>query len=167
MPPFTNSRGTESERFWKRVRILDNGCWQWIGGKDKRGYGRFALANAIPHQIKLISPHVYAYTRYVGPIPNGLELDHLCRFTSCVNPLHLEPVTHQINMLRGTGPVAQAAKKTHCLNGHLLDEENTYIAKTGARYCRACKKLRRQKAKATNGNQPTTNRTADKQPANG
>jgi hypothetical protein len=88
----------------------------------------------------------------VGPVPDGLELDHLCRNPGCVNPDHLEPVTHKENMLRGFNPSATNARKTHCHKGHFFDAENTYIATTGARRCRTCLRelqrnwRRRQKA---------------------
>jgi hypothetical protein len=89
----------------------DDQCWEWRGWRDRHGYGRI--------DVKRVSrlAHRIAYEILIGPIPDGLELDHLCRNTSCVNPAHLEPVTHRENMGRGT-----FATKTHCPAGHLYAE---------------------------------------------
>jgi hypothetical protein len=87
--------------------------------------------------------HRFAYSVLVGPIPDGLQIDHLCRNEMCVNPEHLEPVTQRINMLRGTGPQAVNAQKTHCPKGHPLSGNNVYahtVRATGTpgRRCRTC-----------------------------
>lgn len=133
--------GTEMERFWRKVLILENGCWFWTGGKDNQGYGFFAL-EAKPR--KGIGAHVYAYTRSVGPVPEGLELDHKCRNPSCVNPLHLEPVTTRVNVLRGFGACAINVRKTHCIHGHPFSGENLYLRPDGGRACRTCQQTARQ-----------------------
>lgn len=102
-----------NERFWRFVnRSAD--CWLWIGGKDYDGYGIFK-SNGRSHRA-----HRFAYELLVGPIPDGLTLDHLCRVTCCVNPKHLEPVTTRVNTLRGTGPPAVNARRVLCVNGHPL-----------------------------------------------
>jgi hypothetical protein len=79
------------------------------------------------------SAHRWAYEAFVGPIPEGLEIDHLCRNRACVNPAHLDPVTHQENMSRG-----KAARMTHCHKGHPFDEANTRMEAYGSRRCKEC-----------------------------
>lgn len=121
-------------RFWAKVdRRAAEECWPWLG-MTRRGYGRFYVAKGA-----LRSAHRISYELLVGPIPEGLELDHLCRNHSCVNPAHLEPVTHRENVLRGEGLAAKCAVKTHCSKGHPYDEANTYIEPKGKkRHCRVC-----------------------------
>ncbi|KAB2977369.1 HNH endonuclease [Streptomyces sp. SS1-1] len=85
--------------------------------------------------------HRVAYQEIVGPIPEGLQLDHLCRVRHCVNPAHLEPVTSRENTLRGENLVAINAAKTHCKRGHLFDAANTYRWRN-SRICRECRRLR-------------------------
>ncbi len=121
---------TEEERFWSKVEKTES-CWIWTGYKDKLGYGRFGKDR----------PYRFAYTLLVGPIPPGLSLDHLCRNPSCVNPAHLEPVTHRTNVLRGINPMAQEARQMHCKRGHEFTPENTRLYR-GHRYCRACDRER-------------------------
>lgn len=88
--------GMDEYRFWERTSILPNGCMAWQGAKRK-GYGRY---NNHGHNM---TAHIYAYEQSIGPIPEGLDLDHLCRNRSCVNPAHLEPVTRAVNLRRGLG----------------------------------------------------------------
>lgn len=135
-----NRRGTETQRFWRKVKILDDGCWLWIGSRYTDGYGLFYLTGPGSKPKRVLS-HVYAFTHCIGPIPAGLELDHLCRNRACVNPLHLEPVTNKVNVLRGSGPTALNARKSHCLNGHPLSGDNLYRTPKGFRACRACRRL--------------------------
>lgn len=115
----------------------------WTAGVSHDGYGRFRLGK------KNIYAHVLSYQIAVGKIPEGMEIDHKCRVTRCVNPDHLEPVTHKKNMLRGKNPVATHARKTHCVNGHPFDAANTYFQSGRRRQCRACnaEAVRRYKAK--------------------
>ena len=87
--------------------------------------------------------HRLAYELEIGPIPAGLEIDHLCRVRNCVNPAHLEPVTHAENIRRGTGPLAENARKTECVHGHPLEGANLYVRPgDGHRQCRACNTAR-------------------------
>lgn len=137
-PASVNSGGvaTESEvrmrrktsveaRFWSKVQKGDL-CWTWIGGTFTEGYGAFS-----PAAGRRVRAHRYAYELVVGPIPEGLVLDHLCRNILCVNPAHLEPVTSGENVLRGEGPPAKRARQTHCKRGHPLSGPNLHIDNHG------------------------------------
>ena len=116
--------------------VSDAPCWQWA--KNPKGrYGQFSVGKQ-----KGISAHRASYELFNGPIPAGLTVDHLCRNTRCVNPAHLEAVTQRVNTLRGTGPIAVNAAKTHCDHGHELTDANTYIDKRGARCCRPCQRAK-------------------------
>ena len=128
-----------AERFWPKVnKNGEGGCWLWTAGQNGTGYGRFDKSVA----------HRFSYTLLVGPVPEGLDLDHLCRVRHCVNPAHLEPVTRSENLRRGdtgkhaTGEVIaeRQRRKTHCPRGHAYSPENTYVLPTRptARYCRQC-----------------------------
>lgn len=132
------------ERFWAKVaRGLDNECWPWQASSNSWGYGRMrwkARRKALAHRI--------AYELLVGPIPEDLVLDHLCRVRLCVNPRHLQPVTLQENILRGEGPAAKQARQTHCLRGHPFNKANTYHAKSGRRNCRACRRVRKREQRS-------------------
>ena len=110
-------------------------CWLWTAGRDRMGYGRFGT----PHAPHWSLAYRIAYEWLVGPIPEGLVIDHLCRVPACVNPAHLEPVTFRENLMRGLrkGPPA----KDYCPYGHRKDEANTYVYR-GHRSCRTCVRLR-------------------------
>lgn len=122
-------------RFYNGFDVDENECWIWQKQLSPDGYGRFKVNG------EQIYAHIYSYNLFIGPVPDGLELDHRCRVHSCVNPDHLEAVTHRENTLRGTGPTAVNARKTHCDHGHEFTVENTRIAK-GKRHCRACCRIR-------------------------
>lgn len=126
--------------------VLENGCWEWTGARDPHGYGRWGVDG------KMVLTHRWMYELHIGKIPSGFELDHLCRNPPCLNPDHLEPVSHRENCLRGTSPLARNAAKTHCVNGHPFDEKNTYIyprqPKGCARACRTCRRDHRARATA-------------------
>lgn len=122
------------ERFWAKVRIADDDeCWEWTASVCDEGYGRF---NANDIELPSTLAHRIAWTWLVGPIPDGLTLDHLCRNTSCVNPNHLEPVTASENSRRA---IPWNRGKTHCVHGHEFDEANTYVCRNGRRACRTCR----------------------------
>lgn len=117
-------------------RITESGCWEWIAGRSTFGYG---ITN---YQRKQMKAHRASYLVFCGDVPEGLELDHLCRNRACINPAHLECVTSRENTLRGIGPAAMHAAKTHCLHGHEFSPENTRIDSKGHRICRACHRER-------------------------
>ena len=115
---------------------VGDGCWQWSSLRVD-GYGR------IRYQKKDQLAHRVVYELLVGPIPEDLTLDHLCRNRGCVRPAHLEPVTRGENVLRGESLPAKNARKTHCIRGHLLIEENLEPNrsswKRADRRCRLCR----------------------------
>jgi hypothetical protein len=128
-------------------------CWLWTDRITEAGYATYG----VPGTTAFV--HRWMYQRFVGPIPDGAELDHRCHSDDkrcpggpcvhrrCVNPQHLEAVSHRTNMLRGRGVSAENVVKTHCLNGHPFDAGNTYIhPKKGTRRCRACQSERSRKA---------------------
>lgn len=126
------------QRFWMKVSRWDpDWCWEWTGGRavvrGQQAYGHFTIKR------KTIGAHRFSYELHKGPIPLGLEIDHLCRNQACVNPAHLEAVTRSVNQRRGPGSV------THCKNGHEFSVENTYRAPGTSR--RACKSCRREALK--------------------
>ncbi len=125
-------------RFWRYVDKNDSGCWLWTASLNKWGYGQLYAGSLNGKRLTPFIAHRFSYQLNVGPIPEGLDLDHLCRVRSCVNPDHLEPVTRRENIVRGIGFCAENAKKTHCANGHPYDDENTRITKNGWRRCSAC-----------------------------
>lgn len=134
-------RPTTVERFWAKVdRRGDNECWLWTATLNSRGYSQFQY----DHRVGL--GHRFAYELLVGPIPDGLQIDHLCRTPACVNPAHLEPVTNRENSRRG-----YRATKTHCPQGHPYSGDNLIIRHSG-RSCRICVNIkqnqRRQRMKS-------------------
>lgn len=131
------------ERFEAKVNRTAT-CWIWTAGTNGSGYGRFYVDGGMTYA------HRYSYERSVGPIPSGLNLDHLCKTTLCVNPAHLEPVTQAENIRRGDWFIASNAAKTHCLYGHEYTESNTFRNRHGHRQCLTCRRkrdLKRQPAK--------------------
>lgn len=120
-------------------------CWLWQGLLTDQGYARVNIrGNTRGNRYRLL--HRILYTHFIGPIPAELECDHLCRVRNCVNPGHLELVTHAENTLRGQGPTAINAKKTHCPNGHPYAGDNL-VPRQGRRKCRACDIARKTRAR--------------------
>lgn len=130
-----HERQSVLEMFTERVEKHPDGCWHWTGPVDRSGYAVFRAHG------KRFRGHRWAYEHFVGPIPAGLVIDHLCRVHGCVNPAHLEPVTNRENVLRGVGRAAQNARKSHCPSGHELAGDNVRISGR-RRYCRACRARR-------------------------
>jgi len=124
-------------RFAPKVERVESGCWIWRAARLSAGYGLFYWNK------KYGRAHIYSFETFRFKVPEGLELDHLCRNPLCVNPFHLEAVTHRINMLRGSGAAARNAKKTHCPRGHPYSPENTIPhivrGKYIGRVCKICK----------------------------
>lgn len=127
------------ERLYSKIKEdPDTGCLEWTGATDHKGYGRIQRGGRAGGTAR---PHVIAWELEHGPVPEGLELDHLCDNPPCVNPDHLEPVTHRENMLRGkTNACAQHARKTHCVNGHPLSGDNLVPRPDGSRGCGECRR---------------------------
>ena len=128
------------ERFWEKVQKTGHSdCWVWMSSKNGRGYGTFAM-NKDGHQSTKLA-HRVAYELEIGPIPNGLSLDHRCRNRLCVNPAHLEPTTIRENLLRAPTTVSTLnSQKMFCPKGHALEGDNLmrYYLKKGVRQCRIC-----------------------------
>jgi hypothetical protein len=130
------------DRIKANIKIDSNGCWNWQLSKERGGYGKIKVA----YKSKLA--HRVSYEVFVGEIPNGLQLDHICKVRACVNPAHLEPVTAKENLHRSSLKELWAAKKevTHCPQGHKYTTANTLIKQNkwgnDCRNCRTCHRER-------------------------
>lgn len=133
----------DEKRFMAKVAKDSTGCWVWNAKRSSGGYGRLKLNG------RHLQAHRVSYEMFVGPIPDGLDLDHLCRNRACVNPEHLEPVTRRENLLRGETVAAQRASQTRCIHGHPFTPENTMRASSGGRACRECNRQRSERWRAS------------------
>lgn len=124
-----------SQPYWTKLREGQNGCIEWSGKVRPDGYAR--SNGAYLHRAE--------YERLVGPIPDGLELDHLCRNRACVNVLHLEPVTRSVNTFRGDHPNRRVSV---CPQGHPYSGDNLYQTPQGRRMCRTCMRARTRAQRA-------------------
>jgi hypothetical protein len=119
-------------RFKSKVLIV-NECWIWKASKLKNGYGLFTDENG-----KTVTAHRWSYHKFVGDIPSGLVIDHICRNPSCVNPNHLQAISQSNNIKRSLLVKARSAR-THCKNGHEFTPENTrYVKGQRGRRCATC-----------------------------
>lgn len=133
------------DRFWTHVDFDGpDGCWLWTGYVLWNGYGQFIWRQ--PGLTRFV--HRIAYMLLIGPIPDGHDLDHLCRVRNCLNPWHLEPVTRRTNLLRGEHPRMVASRTGICVSGrHALSGDNVYRHRNGTKTCLSCRN-ERQAAKA-------------------
>jgi len=137
------------EQYSERIAFEPNsGCWLWVGALDPCGYGR--ITSGPRKNVKEEKAHRVSYRERHGAIPDGKELDHKCRVRCCVNPDHLEAVTHLENMRRGIVGTWQKAR-THCPRGHEYSAENTYT-EHGRRHCRECGRIRGRVARTAKMN---------------
>ena len=128
------ARIPDDVRFWATVTPGSDGCLIWTGARNPKGYGTFRTEEGTA------SAHRWAYTFRYGSIPDGMEIDHLCFIRACVNPDHMEPVTHAENVRRGRHN--QNHGKDKCIHGHRFDEQNTSLDTLGKRVCRVCARRR-------------------------
>ena len=117
--------------------VVVESCWEWVGGTSSTGYGRVYDGN------RMAQAHRVMYEIRVGPIPDGMEIDHLCRNRRCINPDHMEPVTHRENSARGLSPSAVSRRTGLCVRGHAMTPDN--IEKNGPNKvrCKTCARERR------------------------
>lgn len=128
-----------SERFWAKVDQT-NFCWNWTGSKCK-GYGQLRINK------RNVYAHRFIYEAMLGRIPDGYQIDHLCRNSACVNVTHLEPVTKDENNRRGNSPAGQKSRQTHCKRGHPLSGDNLDMHMGKFRRCRACHREQENRAR--------------------
>jgi hypothetical protein len=133
-----------AERILARTTVQNNGCWTCSLGLTGNGYAMIRIGSRTDGTSRRVPVHRFMYELLVGPIPQGLDLDHVkergCTSRACWNPEHLEPVTNLENILRGESYQARNARKTHCKRGHPYDEANTRRRPDGGRDCRTCRR---------------------------
>jgi hypothetical protein len=143
--PLGSARKTLRERFESKIIRTDDGCWEWSGAHfQATGYAVFCVKDERDGKWHPTVAHRVSYELYVGPIPDGLHVDHRCRNRGCVRPEHLEPVTQRENTLRGEAPSAISVRENRCQRGHEFTPENTITRpnRPGKRECRECVRAR-------------------------
>lgn len=140
---------SHERRIAARVRVDEDGCWNWKLRVTDDGYG--LITHKVNGKLRVVGAHRFSYEATLGPIPFGLTLDHLCRNRRCVNPSHLEPVTNYENWRRGNSPAAINARRTHCHRGHKLPP----VGSARYRTCQAC--LAEMRATPAHPSHGTTN----------
>jgi hypothetical protein len=140
------SRGLTIEQRLIRLSEMDTetGCRVWTGAVVASGYGKISLPAG------RVGAHRVAYETWVGQLPQGMTVDHLCRNRRCINPAHMEAVHGRANTLRGEGMTAKRARQTHCKRGHELTGGNVYLWRT-SRICRTCRRERDERKRARVG----------------
>ena len=134
---------TLEDRFWAKVNRVDASCWDWLASRTPKGYGHLSVNG------RLVSAHRAVWILCRGPIPEGFEIDHICRNRGCVRPEHLQVVPPGFNVRQGVEEhVRRKRAQTHCIHGHPLDSENTYVTKDKRRKCRTCVKLMMRRLRA-------------------
>lgn len=138
---------TLEERFWIKVNKTET-CWLWTAFLDNKGYGKFQVGKQSQRA------HRFSYELLVEPIPQGLQIDHLCKIRNCVNPAHLEAVTLQENVRRSSVG-SNFRDRTHCANGHEYTAENT-VRRAGVhgRQCKTCDRAKTNRYQAKKNGTP-------------
>lgn len=139
---FDRKLGSSEDRFWSRIAVVDD-CWEWLGARYRNGYGQFM------DRAKNRLAHRWAYEHFRGPIPAGMQIDHLCRNRGCVKPDHLEIVDDFENQRRGKTLTARNLAKTHCDHGHLLDGISRVAGRRDHRYCKECARIYQRHLRAS------------------
>lgn len=140
-PPVGYIKKPLLDRLREKIEKLPDGCWRWTAALDKAGYGRIGVDG---RRGKTEYAHRITFKIHHGDIPDGTELDHLCRNRWCVNPDHLEAVTHKVNMYRGAAPAIQIMHAGKCKRGHDRTIENSYVYPSGRMICQICRRERRK-----------------------
>ena len=130
-----------SERLLEKYVVLDNGCWQWQGAVSSH-YGTIKASQTLDGGRRTLLVHRLSYEIHKGPIPEGLQIDHLCHNKLCINVEHLEAVTSQVNCMRKLNKDNQYVNRAHCSQGHEYSWDNTSYTKSGSRVCLSCQRAR-------------------------